>query len=228
MDSKWRIRDWPTDQRPRERLIELGEDSLSNSELLAIILGSGHGQLSAVELAQKLLREFEGFRGLDRRTVNDLCNIAGIGAAKAAQIKAALAIGKKLAAETDAFSERIETSQDAFKRVALRIRDLTREVFIVIFLTCRNRVIKDRILFEGSLTDSLVNPREIIKAALDESAASLIFVNNHPSHDPDPSPDDRLITKKLKEACKVVGIAVHDHIIVGGERYFSFADEGLL
>ncbi|MCI0552600.1 MAG: DNA repair protein RadC, partial [Anaerolineae bacterium] len=215
-------------QRPRERLIELGEDSLSNSELLAIILGSGHGQLSAIELAQKLLREFEGFRGLDRRTINELCKIAGIGAAKAAQIKAALAIGRKLAAENDVIRDWIETSDDAFRRVALRIRDLTREVFVVIFLTCRNRVIRDRILFEGSLTDAVVNPREIIKAALDESAASLIFVHNHPSHDPYPSPDDRLITKKLKEACNVVGIGVNDHIIVGGERYFSFADEGLL
>jgi DNA repair protein RadC len=159
---------WPTDQRPGERLIELGEDRLSNSELLAIILGSGYGLLSAVELAHKLLKEFDGVRGLGRRTVNELYNIAGSGSAKAAQIKAALTIERKLAAESDVVRERIETSDDAFRRVALRIRDLTREVFVVIFLTSRNRVIRDRILFEGSLTDAVVNPREIIKAALDE------------------------------------------------------------
>ena len=228
MDFKSNIRDWPADQRPRERLIELGAESLSDAELLGIILRVGNAQTTAIGLAQKLLKECGGFRGLDSRSVAELCTIPGIGPAKAAQIKAALAIGKKLAAESDSVREFIGSSEDAFKRVALRLRDLSREVFVVIFLTARNKVIKERTLFEGTLTESLVSPREVIKAALNEAAAALIFVHNHPSHDPSPSTEDRQVTKRLKEACHAVGINVHDHIIIGGERYFSFADEGML
>lgn len=228
MEAKYKIRDWPADQRPRERLIELGAESLSDAELLGIILRVGSSRTSAVGLAQKLLRECDGFRGLDSRTVAELCDTPGVGPAKAAQIKAALAIGKKLAAERDRVREHIGSSEDAFKRVALRLRDLTREVFVVIFLTARNKVIKERALFEGTLTESLVSPREVIKEALNEAAAALIFVHNHPSHDPSPSAEDRQVTRRLQEACRAVGLTVHDHIIIGGERYFSFADEGIL
>lgn len=228
MEFKSNIRDWPEDQRPRERLIELGSESLSDAELLGIILRVGNSQTTAIGLAQKLLKECGGFRGLDSRSVAELCSIPGIGPAKAAQIKAALAIGKKLMAESDTVREVIESSEDAFKRLALRLRDMTREVFVVIFLTSRNKVIKERTLFEGTLTESLVSPREVIKEALNEAAASVVFVHNHPSRDPSPSSEDRVVTQKLKEACRAVGIHVYDHIIIGGERYFSFADEGIL
>jgi len=228
VDFKSNIRDWPADQRPRERLIQLGSESLSDAELLGIILRVGNSRATAVGLAQKLLKECGGFRGLDSRSIAELCTIPGVGPAKAAQIKAALAIAKKLIAESDAPREFIASSEDAFKRAALRLRDLTREVFVVIFLTARNKVIKERTLFEGTLTESLVSPREVIKEALNEAAASLVFVHNHPSRDPTPSMEDRQVTKKLKDACQAVGISVHDHIIIGGERYFSFADEGIL
>jgi len=133
-----------------------------------------------------------------------------------------------LMAENDIPRDYVATSEDAYKRYALRLQNLTREVFVVIFLTARNKVIKERTLFEGTLTESLVSPREVIKEALNEAAASLIFVHNHPSRDPSPSSEDRLVTVKLKEACRAVGVSVHDHIIIGGERYFSFADEGIL
>lgn len=228
MDATSNIRDWPANQRPRERLIALGPESLSDAELLGIILRVGNAETSAVGLAHRLLKGCGGFRGLDSRTVAELCDIPGIGPAKAAQIKAALAIGKKLVAERDRTREHIGSSEDVFQRVALRLRDLTREVFVVIFLTARNKVIKERTLFEGTLTESLVSPREVIKEALNEAAAALIFVHNHPSHDPSPSAEDRQLTRRLQEACRAVGIAVHDHIIIGGERYFSFADEGML
>jgi len=228
MDYKLNIREMPADQRPRERLIRHGADNLSDAELLGIILRVGNKHATAISLAQKVLQECGGFRGLDSRSVAELCSINGIGPAKAAQIKAALAIGKKLMAENDIPRDSITSSEDAFKRAAIRLRNLTREVFMVIFLTARNKVIKERTLFEGTLTESLVSPREVIKEALNEAAASLIFVHNHPSRDPSPSAEDRQVTVKLKEACRAVGISVHDHIIIGGERYFSFADEGIL
>jgi DNA repair protein RadC len=228
MHEKLGIRDLPEDQRPRERLIQLGAESLSDAELLGIILRVGNSQTTAIGLAQKVLKECGGFRGLDSRTIAELCSIRGIGPAKAAQIKAALAIGKKLMAENDTPRDTITTSEEAFRRVALRIRNMSREVFIVIFLTARNRVIKESTMFEGSLTESQVSPREVIKEALNEAAASVIFVHNHPSGDPAPSSKDRHVTVKLKNACKAVGISVHDHIIIGGERYFSFADNGIL
>jgi len=228
MEFKLNIRDMPADQRPRERLIQLGSESLSDAELLGIILRVGNAQTTAIGLAQKILQECGGFRGIDGRSIAELCSISGVGPAKAAQIKAALAIGKKLMAENDTPRDYIATSEDAYKRYALRLQNLTREVFVVIFLTARNKVIKERTLFEGTLTESLVSPREVIKEALNEAAASLIFVHNHPSRDPSPSSEDRLVTVKLKEACRAVGVSVHDHIIIGGERYFSFADEGIL
>ncbi len=139
-----------------------------------------------------------------------------------------MAIGKKLLTERDTNGDQISNSRAAFDRIALAIRDRTRAVFLVLFISVRNRVIKEKILFEGTLTESLVSPREIIKEALNESAAGLIFAHNHPSREPSPSKDDLDLTKKLQKACELVGIRVLDHIIVGGERFFSFADEALL
>lgn len=222
------IPDLPADQRPRNRALELGAEALTDAELLAIILRTGTTQVSALALAQQLLADYGGFRGLDSRSAAELCAVHGLGPAKVAQIKAALAIGKKLIAERDATGDVITNSRAAFNRIAPTTRDRTREVFLVLFLTIRNRVIKEKILFEGTLTESLVSPREIIKEALNEAAAGLIFAHNHPSHDPSPSKDDRALTKQLQDACRTVGITVLDHIIVSGERFFSFADEGLL
>ena len=222
------IRDLPDNQRPQERLLELGAESLSDAELLAIILQAGIRRLSAIDLAQQLLAEFRGFRGLNSRSTAELCAIPGLGPAKVARLKAALAIGKKLMLERDATGEVVTTSEAAFKRVAMSIRDRSREVFLVIFLTVRNRVIKERILFEGSLTESSISIREVVKEALNESAAGVIFAHNHPSLDPTPSKDDQLLTARLLQACRLVEIRMLDHIIVGGEKYFSFADAGLL
>lgn len=219
---------WPINQQPRNRLFHLGAGSLTDAELLAIILRTGNHKATALDLAQQLLSESGGFRGLDRRTAAEFSNVPGIGPAKAAQILAALAIGKRLALESDNVGDFINCTRDVYARVAPRLRDLTRETFLVIFLTSHLRVIKERILYEGTLTEAFVKPREVIREALNTAAASLIFAHNHPSYDPTPSPADRDITKQLKHACHVVDIVVHDHIIIGGERYFSFADEGLL
>lgn len=222
------IRDLPTHQRPRERLHDRGVENLTDAELLAIILGTGTRRASALEIAQRLLRDCGGFRGLDQRSTAELCTIPGLGPAKVAQLKAALALGKKLLAERDSNNLVLATSREVYDHVALELRDRPREVFLAIFLTVRNRIITERILFEGTLTESAVFPREVIKIALNESAAHLIFVHNHPSHNPTPSPEDVSATKRLKAACEAVGISVLDHLIIGGERYFSFAEEGLL
>jgi DNA repair protein RadC len=228
MEYKLRITDLPEDQRPRERLIQHGPENLSDAELLAIILRTGNGKLSAIDLAHYLLNHCHGFRGLDTISIDELCEIRGVGPAKAAQIKAALAIGRKVAGEKLPERQHIQTSRDVFDYLHARLRNLTREVFIMLLLTTRNRLIKEKMLFEGTLTESMVKAREVLKEAINGKAASVIFVHNHPSGEPVPSADDRQITKQLVEACKSAGIAVLDHVIIGDEKFFSFADEGLL
>ncbi|MDZ7292772.1 MAG: DNA repair protein RadC [candidate division KSB1 bacterium] len=228
MEYKIRITDLPEDQRPRERLIQHGPESLSDAELLAIILRTGDGKRSAIDLAHHILNQCHGFRGLDAMSIDELCGIRGVGPAKAAQIKAALTIGRKLVGEKLPERKHIQTSRDVFDLLHSRLRNLPREVFIMLLLTARNRLIKEQKLYEGTLTQSMVTPREVLKEAINGKASAVIFVHNHPSGEPSPSLEDRQITKQLVEACKTAGIIVHDHIIIGDEKFFSFADEGLL
>ncbi len=223
-----KIPDWPENERPRERLINSGPESLSDAEILAILLRVGNHETTAIDLARKVIHDFGGFRGLDTRSVAELCEINGIGPAKAAQIKAAIELGKRLFLEKTKISDKIGSSEDVFRIVKPHLRDLGKEVFKVILLTSRNTIILNKTLFEGSLTESIVSPREIIKEALNQSAASVVFVHNHPSGNPSPSEEDKRATRRLKTACEAVGIHVLDHIIVGHAGYFSFADSGLL
>ncbi|MBC8184760.1 DNA repair protein RadC [candidate division KSB1 bacterium] len=222
------IKDWPEQDRPRERLIKFGADKLQDAELLAILLRVGGKEDSAIDLARGLLNRFDGFRGLDSKSVSELCEINGIGPAKAAQVKAAIEIGKRMMVEKVKSKEKIETGEDVYRLVGPYMRDLPREEFKIILLSSRNNLILERTLFNGSLADSLVNPREIIKEALNHSAAAIIFVHNHPSGDPSPSTEDKRMTEKLVSACKLVGINPFDHIIIGNNRYYSFADHGLM
>lgn len=223
-----KITDWPADERPRERLLQHGPDVLSEAELLAIILRTGSGDDTSVDLARHLLDHYGGFRGIDSQTVTDLCKIKGIGLAKACQIKAALEIAKRLVQQHWRVQERIQCSEDAYRFIHLRVQDLGREVFRVIFLTNRHTVIGEKTVFEGSLTESVVSPREIILFALQQSAASLILVHNHPSGDPSPSDEDKRVTMKMIQACQYFDLNVLDHIVVGRDSFFSFADQGLL
>lgn len=222
------IKDWPEQDRPRERLIKFGAEKLQDAELLAILLRVGGVEDSAIDLARNLLNRFEGFRGLDSKSVSELCEINGIGPAKAAQVKAAIEIGKRMVAETIKTKEKIETCEDVYRLVGPHMRNLTREEFKIILLTSRNNLISERTLFDGSLTESLVNTREIIKEALNQSAAAIIFVHNHPSGDPSPSTEDKRMTQKLVNACKLVGIRPYDHIIIGNNKYYSFVEHGLI
>jgi len=228
MEYRIRITDLPEDQRPRERLIQHGAESLSEAELLAIILRTGDGKRSAIDLAHHLLNHCRGFRGLDTITIDELCEIRGMGPAKAAQIKAAFEIGRKLVDEKRPDRKHIQTSRDVFDYLHDRLRNQPREVFIMLLLTVHNKLIKEQKLFEGTLNQSLVTPREVLKEAINGKAASVIFAHNHPSGEPAPSADDREMTKQLVAACKAAGICVLDHVIIGDGRFFSFADEGLL
>ncbi|MBN1351273.1 DNA repair protein RadC [candidate division KSB1 bacterium] len=223
-----KITDWPEDDRPRERLIRLGADKLSDVEILAILLRTGGVEDTAIDLARYALKKFKGWRGLDQCTIPELCEINGVGPAKAAMLKAALEIGKRLFIEKSGVTQRITSSEDVYHLMKPHLRDSAREVFRILLLNSRNHLILDKTVFEGSLTESLVSPREIVKDAVNNSAASVIFVHNHPSGDPKPSNEDKQVTARLRMACDLVGIKVVDHLIIGKDSYFSFSDSGLL
>lgn len=222
-----KIPDWPESERPRERLIKFGAAGLSDAEILAILLRVGNHETTAIDLARHIINDFGGFRGLDSRSVAELCEVAGVGPAKAAQIKAAIELGKRLFLEEAAPQSKVESSEDVFKLVSPHLQNLNHEVFRILLLTSRNAVIADKVMFAGSLTESIVSPREIIKEAINQAAASVVFVHNHPSGDPAPSNEDKRVTSHLKQACEMVGVNVLDHIIVANSKYYSFADSGL-
>ncbi|MBN1464635.1 DNA repair protein RadC, partial [candidate division KSB1 bacterium] len=174
------------------------------------------------------LQKYGGLRGLDTQPASVLCGEYGIGPAKAAQIKAALELAKRLVQQQWSKKERLTTSEDAYHYLRLRMRDLSREEFRALFLTSANEIIAEKTLFEGSLRESVVSPREIILTALQLTAAAVILLHNHPSGDPNPSREDKLVTDKIVKACRYADIQVLDHIVVGRDDYFSFADEGIL
>lgn len=223
-----RIADWPEDDRPREKLLNLGVDALSDAELLAIILRMGTKKVSAIDLARHILKACNGFRGIDRMDVEQITAIPGIGTAKAAQIKAAIAIGKRLAKQAKPEQYRITCSRDVFDLLHLKYRDLKREVFGVILLTSRNKVMAEKELFQGTVTESLISMREIAREILNSGAAQVVFVHNHPSGEASPSQEDLQVTRQLVSACKSIDVHVLDHIIIGDSSYYSFADEGKL
>ena len=224
-DKGWRkIPEWPADERPREKLIRFGAENLSDAELLAILLRIGNREESAIALGRRLIKEAGGLAGIDGKETSELRQIKGVGPAKTAQLKAAFEIGKRLLSSHGSKKRRIAASQDVFEILSPHLRHRKREIFKVVFLTRRNTIIREETLFEGSLAGSQVNPREVVKRALAESAAALIFVHNHPSGDPDPSPEDFEVTDRLVQACGLVNVRVLDHIIIGEPGYYSFAD----
>lgn len=225
MSGYLKIRDWPEEDRPREKLIQYGAERLSDAELLAIILRIGGKNMSAIDLARRILQECNGFRGIDRLEIDELTRVHGIGTAKAAQIKAAMAIGKRLAGQRTGEHVKITSSRDVFELLHLKYRDLKREKFGIIFLTARNRVIGEKVLFEGSITESLVSPREVVREIINAGAAQVVFFHNHPSGEVSPSDQDIQVTATLKAACKTIEVGMLDHIIFGDNSYYSFADE---
>lgn len=224
------IKDWPEADRPREKLLNRGAAALSDTELLAIVLRNGNASTgeSAIDQARLLLGQFDGLKGIDRASVAELTGVKGIGPAKAAEIKASLEIARRFTGLKWPAGEPLRSAEDVFRHFHEILAWEKRELFYVVLLDNKNKKIRDVKISEGSLTASLVHPREVYNPVIRESAAAVIFVHNHPSGDPAPSPEDIEITRRLKEVGEVMGVRVLDHVVIGHERYFSFSDRGLL
>jgi DNA repair protein RadC len=224
------IKNWPEEDRPREKLLSRGAASLSDTELLAIVIRNGDAAAgkSAVDLARILLARFKDLKGIDQASVGELTGIKGIGPAKAAGIKASLEIARRINGAKWQVGEPLRSAEDVFRHFREHLAQEKRELFYVVLLNNKNKKIRDVKISEGSLTASLVHPREVYNPVIRESAAAVIFVHNHPSGDPAPSPEDIEITRRLKEVGEVMGVRVLDHVVIGHERYFSFSDRGLL
>jgi len=223
-----KITDWPMDERPREKLMHRGAAALSDSELLAILLRTGTGSITAVDLAKTLLKDFRTVEHLATRAVQDLRQYKGLGEAKAISVIAAFELGRRTASARGTEKLQITSPEDVVRAYGPLVRDLHQEVFKVLLLDSANHVLRDVTVTTGILNSSLVHPREVFRPAILEPAASMILLHNHPSGNPEPSAEDIQITRQLVEASKVVGIPIHDHIIIALEKFTSFAERGLL
>jgi len=223
------IKEWPESDRPREKLLEHGAESLSPAELLAIILRTGEASTgqSALDHGRALMTLCDNsFRSLADASTQELCMIKGIGPAKAAQIKAALEIARRFAQEEIKRGDQFRSSSDIFKHYHEQLGSLKKEEFHVLLLDAKNRKIRDVRVSEGSLTSSLVHPREVFNPVIRESAAAVVLVHNHPSGDPTPSQEDLHITRRLRDVGDIMGVRVLDHLIIGKGKYVSFVDDG--
>jgi DNA repair protein RadC len=227
-DSSFTVRDLPRQERPRERLQKFGPEALSAQELLALVIGRGIPKKSVINIAQELLAKFGNIRAISQATIEELCQIKGIGLAKAAQIKACFELGKREDLEPELKDFDIKNPESVVKAIRASIKDKAKEHFKLILLNPRNKIISISTISIGTLNASLVHPREVFKDAIVHSAASVVLAHNHPSGDPEPSEDDITITKRLIEAGKILGVEVIDHIIVGKNGFFSFKEKGLI
>ena len=219
---------WPAEDRPRERLYQKGADSLADAELLAIQLGSGLAGRTAVDMARDLLTRYGSLSGLAGCGVAELSVVRGVGPVKAVRLAAAFEITRRLRSRNGHGRVVLGSPEQVFARYGPLMEDLKREVFRVALLDAQNGLLRDVVVSEGTLSASLVHPREVFKPAILESAASLILLHNHPSGDPTPSREDLRLTRQLVECARLLDLAIHDHVIVGRGRYVSFAEEGLL
>ena len=223
----YRIRDLESSQRPRERLASLGATSLSNAELIAILLRTGIKGINAVQLGQKILIDCGGLAGLHRLSYTELCRMRGVGPAKAAQIKAAVELGNRFAASTPTEHPVIQSPEDAASLILYEMGALEQEHLNVMLLDTRNRMVKLVEVYRGSLNSSLIRVSEVFKEAVRANAAAIIVVHNHPSGDPTPSPEDISVTHAIVQAGKLLDIEVLDHIVVGKNKIISLKSRGL-
>jgi DNA repair protein RadC len=213
--------------RPRERLIKVGAEVLSTAELLAIVLRSGTMGESALRVAERLLIEFDHLPGLSRATITELMNVKGVGDAKAAEIKAALEIGRRLVASAPEERPKVSTPDDAFHLLKSEMMFLDQEHLRLILLDTRNRVLRTPTIYVGSLNTSVIRVGELFRAAIRENSAALIVTHNHPSGDPSPSPEDINVTRQIVQAGKLLDVDVLDHVIIGRSRFVSLKQRGL-
>lgn len=227
--SPLRLGETGADDRPRERLLRLGPAALTVVELLAIVIGTGTSGADARTVADQLLGAAGGrLCRLARRPVASLAGVTGVGRAKAARIGAALELARRLLAEDREPEVPVRSPADVYRWCRPALCDLVVEEFRLLTLDAQNRITRDLLVTRGTLTSSLVHPREVFRPAIAEAAAGVIVVHNHPSGDPTPSAEDRAVTRQLVEAGRLLDLPVYDHVIVGGDRYFSFAEAGLL
>lgn len=222
------LRDIPHEERPRERMMSYGASALSHAELLAILLRTGTRQESAVHVAQRILKQIGSLRHLVDLSIEELTQIKGIGTAKAVQLKAGIELGQRLASSRHMEPVTIRSPRDAAELLSEQLRYLQKEHFVCLFLNTKNHVIAQETLSMGSLNASIVHPREVFRAAIKCSSASLVCAHNHPSGDPTPSPEDISLTSRLVEAGKIVGIDVLDHLIIGDGTFVSLKERGLM
>lgn len=223
------ISQWAEDDRPREKLMLKGKAQLSKAELIAILIGSGNTEESAVQLSKKILNSVNNnLAELSSLSINNLLKFKGIGEAKAISIVAALELGKRRLSEDVLEKKKIKSSEDAFHLFYAELSDKNYEEFWILLMDRANQVIRKINISEGGIAGTVADPKKIFKMALDFSASSLILAHNHPSNNLKPSQNDIDLTKKLKSAGQLLDVAVLDHIIVGNDTYYSFADENLM
>ena len=229
MKDSFTVHDLPLSERPRERMAKLGSEALSSQEILALILGRGTKGESVIITSQKLLSKFGNLKNLASASVEELTQVKGIGPAKAAQIKATFELSRRLEnslIEPDKIT--VKSPEDVIGKARALLKGKKKEHFVILCLDTRNHLIKTDVVSIGSLDCSIVHPREVFKEAISSSAASVIFVHNHPSGDPTPSEDDIKMTKRLIEAGEIIGIEVLDHIVICDKEHLSMKAKNLV
>ncbi|MCK5148156.1 DNA repair protein RadC [bacterium] len=222
------IKDWPEGERPREKLLKHGAGTLGNAELLAILIGSGTRGKTALDLGHLLLCQADGINNLATLTPDSLRRVKGVGCASAARISAALELGRRLASGQVEKRQKLISPEAIAQKFGPALHDLRHEVFKVILLDGGNKLLRDVDITRGILNASLIHPREVFKVAVDNSAAAIVLMHNHPSGEINPSKEDISVTRQMTDAGRIMGIPVLDHIIIGRKQHYSFAQEGML
>ena len=222
------ITDWPAGERPREKLLSKGADSLSDAELVAILLRTGTRGMSAVDLAREVLKRCGSLSALFNASDRQFCAVSGLGAAKYVQLQAVMEMAKRALREKIGSGDALNSPHAVRDYLRLKLQGRPHEVFASVFLDAQNRVLAVEELFRGTLTQTSVYPREVVKRALHYNAAALIFAHNHPSGIAEPSRADEMLTIALKQALALIDVKVLDHFVVGGDSAMSFAERGLL
>lgn len=227
--GKLKLKDWAVAERPREKLIRNGVASLSDAEIIALLIGSGSTEESAVELSRRILNGAgNNLHELAKLSLEELQKYKGIGEAKAISIAAALELGRRRKLAGVVTKPQITSSTDIFQRFQPFMQDLSHEEFWVVFMNRANRIIDEKRISEGGTSGTVVDVKKIMKQALEKTSSTLILCHNHPSGNIQPSKSDEAVTRKLKQAAEFLEMQLLDHIIVGHDRYYSFADEGFL
>ena len=226
--AKYTIKELPVDERPRERLVQFGAHALSSAELLAILLRTGTPEMTALQLAQHLLTSMGSLRAIASAKPSELAQVKGIGMAKAAQLLAAVELGRRIALEEMGEQPAITRPEDVYALLHHQLRDEKQEHVVVLLLNTKNRVIRQSTVTKGTLDSSLLHPREVFREAIRHSASSIILAHNHPSGDPTPSNEDVQLTKRIYQAGQLVGIDLLDHVILGDGRWISLRSQGVI